>query len=55
MTQGAKFVAGQIADGRLTLVRSDGSVTGELPDAVFVAATLTDNGDATFDLVFPGS
>jgi hypothetical protein len=52
MSQGAKFVGGTAQNGRLVLVRSDGSTTAELPDFILVRGVLTDNADSTFDLDF---
>lgn len=51
---GPKFIGGQANSGRLVLLRQDRSTA--VCDVVIVKnATLTDNGDSTFDLVFPGS
>lgn len=52
--RGVKFIAGQAETGRLVLTREDGS-EAVCPVVVVDGATLTDNGDSTFNLVFPGS
>jgi hypothetical protein len=55
VSRGPKFVSGDAGNGRLKLVRDNGSVTDEVPSLILIRATLTDNGDSTFDLVFDGS
>jgi hypothetical protein len=52
--QGARFVRGQADTGRLLLIRDDLSIA-RLPVVIVQGATLTDNADSTFDLVFDGS
>ena len=51
---GSRFVSGDLSSGQLVLRRDDGSAE-VLPVLIFKNATLSDNGDSTFDLVFPGS
>lgn len=52
--KGSKFVSGTAATGRLVLTRDDGS-TAVCGVVIVQGATLTDNGDITYDLTFDGS
>lgn len=51
---GSKFVSGRNEDGLVYLNRADGSVA-RCGVVIIRGASVTDNGDATADIVFDGS
>lgn len=50
---GSKFAAGESDGTHLTLTRVNG--TDGTCDVFLMRGTLSDNGDTTFDITFPGS